>query len=219
MKNSSHCWVILWYLYLSYLTCHPVSVTEGVCLCLQHSHPESALGHHHFQVIIIQKYLSYRCQKSGWDYYIIQIDNPVYSVVKKWGEVCFSNFVDGWTQWEGTARGGWWCRVSLRDEVASTLLNWAVLTHKKGWEAQPIIDQTFWIFLSFFSPFFMAAPNWSVPLKETARLLGNCLNCPAFATVTATVEPPWGWWWAGPCWLQPATHLWTRAVFKLGKWL
>lgn len=46
-----------------------------------------------------------RHQNSRRDYNIIQGDNPVQSVVKKWGEVSFSNLVDEWTRWEGTANG------------------------------------------------------------------------------------------------------------------
>lgn len=136
------------------------------------------------------KYLPRRRQKSIWDYYIIQGDNPVYSVVKKWGEVSFRNLVDGWTEWEGTARGGAKCRVSLGDEVASTVLDWAVLAHKKRLRGAANYRPNFLdIFVLYFLSF-MAAPIWSVALKEKARLLGNRLNCPAFATAIATAEPP-----------------------------
>lgn len=129
----------------------------------------------------------------------------------------------GWVDRVGGNCKGRKCRVSLGDEVASTVLDWAVLTHKKRLRGEANYRPNFLdIFVSFFffpPLFFMAAPIWSVALKEKEQLHGNRLNCPAFATVIATVEPPWGWWWAGPCWLQAATHLWRRAVFKLGKWL
>lgn len=151
-----------------------------------------------------------RHQNSRRDYNIIQGDNPVQSVVKKWGELqqpC------GWVDKVGGNCKGGKCRVSLGDEAASTVLDWAVLSHKKGKEAQPIIEPTLWIFLSFFSSLplslsrsSIAAPIWGVALKVEAWLLGNHLNCPAVATVTATTEPPWGWRWAGPYWLLPATH-------------
>lgn len=123
------------------------------------------------------KYLHCTHQKRKGDYYLIQGDNPVYSVVKKWGEVSFRNLVDGLTEWEGTARGGEKCRVSLGDEVASTVLDWAVLAHKKrGWEAQPIIDATFWIFWSFiFSPLWLR-PTEVLPSKNRHGLLATALT-------------------------------------------
>lgn len=47
------------------------------------------------------------------------------------------------------------------------LFSTGLCSHKKGREAQPIIDPTFWIFLSLFPPlFFTAAPLWSSALKE-----------------------------------------------------
>lgn len=70
-----------------------------------------------------------RHQNSRRDYNIIQGDNPVQSVVKKWGELqqpC------GWVDKVGGNCKGGKCRVSLGDEAASTVLDWAVLSHKRG---------------------------------------------------------------------------------------
>ena len=70
------------------------------------------------------------------------------------------------------------------------------------------------ILVPFFLLFFMAAPICSVALKEKGTATWQP---PQLSTAIATAEPPWVWSWAGPRWLQPATHLWRRAVFKLGK--
>lgn len=120
------------------------------------------------------KYLPCRCQKSVWDYNIVQGDNPVYTVVKKWGEVCFRNLVDGWTEWEGTARGGggsvgfhWGTKWLL-------LFLTGLCSHiKKGWEAQPIIGPTFWIFLSFIFPPLWLHPSEVLPSKKRHGLLAT----------------------------------------------
>lgn len=65
--------------------------------------------------------------------------------------------MDVWTEWAGIARGGK-CRVSLGDEVASTVLDWAVLTHKKRLRGAANYRLNFLdIFVLFFSSF-MAAP-------------------------------------------------------------
>lgn len=44
-------WMLIFF---PYLACQSVSVTEeSVSICLQLSHPESAPGQHHYQLIII----------------------------------------------------------------------------------------------------------------------------------------------------------------------
>lgn len=146
-------------------------------LCLLYSQPESAPGKHHYQVIIIQNISPAGARRSRWDDYTIQGDNPVYSVVKKWGEMSFRNLVDGWTEWEGTARGE---SVEFHWGMKWLLLFLTGLcSHiKKGWEAKPIIDPTFWIFLSLF---FFSSP-----------LLYGCthLKCCPQRKGTASWQPP-----------------------------
>lgn len=208
----------LWF-FFSYLVCQSVSVTGAVCLALPPAlTPWISSGAASLSGDKNPEYLPSRCRKSRWDYNIIQGDNPVYSDVKKWGELqqpcgCVDR-VGG-----DSEVGGGGCRVSLGDEVASTVLDWAVLTHKKRLRDAANYRLNFLdIFVLFFLLLYGCTHLKCCPQRK-ARLLGNRLNCPAFATVIATAEPPWGWWWAGPRWLRPTTHLWKRAVFKLGKWL
>lgn len=111
------------------------------------------------------EYLPCTGQKSSWDYHLIQGDNPVYSVVKKWAEVSSRNLVQGQDRVGGSCEG-WKCRVSLL-----LLFFTGSCKHiKRGWEAQPIIDATFWIFLSFiFSPLWLRPSE--VKKKKKAQLL------------------------------------------------
>lgn len=81
-------------------------------------------------------------------------------------EVSFSNLVDVWIEWEGTARGGG-CRVSLGDEVASTVLDWAVLTHKKRLRGAANYRLNFLdIFVFFFPPPLWLHPSEVLPSKK-----------------------------------------------------
>lgn len=120
----------------------------------------------------------------------------------------------GWVDRVGGNSEGGKCWVSLGDEVASTVLNRAVLAHKKRLRGAANYRPNFLdIFVLFFPlplplPALRLRPSEVSPSKKRQRLLGNRLNCPAFATVIATAEPPWGWWWAGPAFgfNQPHTH-------------